>query len=141
MVCVVIGVLLTSLVLKGSVPKIWFTRPLETITALAEVGVGLGIFLYTIFRLQGASVTPQGLRAPSIWGRMKELPWASITDVKRINVQGLPALMVCSTATKAKCCVYTLGIDKREVYSRLLEFAGPSHVMTQWFKPNDALRK
>jgi hypothetical protein len=105
-----------------------------TLVALVVgVGVTVGLGVYAICRIWGATFTQATLRATTVWGRMVEVPMSSITDVAPGSVQGLPALIVTSAASKAALYIYTLGLDRDSVHTRLSSLVGPDHLVTKAF--------
>jgi hypothetical protein len=98
----------------------------------------LGLFIFGIGWVWAAIFSPETLRATNLWGRMTEIPCASVTDVRAGSIQGLPVLIVKSSASQSDLYIYTLGLDRDIVYSQLYTLIGPDNPLTQAFRPSGA---
>ena len=114
-------------------PKDWLAHSGALLGLLVGIGVTIGLGVYAICRIWGATFTQGTLRASTVWGRMVEVPLSTVTDVARGSVQGLPVLIVKSGASKADLHIYTLGLDRESVRMRLSSLAGPDHLLTRAF--------
>jgi hypothetical protein len=135
----VAATLFTTLVrlLKGlSLPAHWSTSLLQMLGFAIALGVVLGLVIYGIGLLWGATISADSLSASNYWGRKVKVPWTSITGIEPTSIQGLPALLIRSSATSSVLYVYTLGLDTAEAYKRLCLTAGPSNPLTTWFAPS-----
>jgi hypothetical protein len=119
-------------------PEHWSTRPSQFLTLFLVLVFGMSIVIYAIGWIWGAGLKGQTLTAATFWGRRVEVPLSSVTDIESISIEGLPALLVKSSATKSNLHILTLGLNTTEVYNRLCETAGPAHPLTIWFARRDA---
>jgi hypothetical protein len=80
-------------------------------------------------------VTAKTLRCSSLSGRLIEVSKSSISGVRPITIQRLPALLIESNKFQGKLFMYTLGLNRDSVYTRLCELIGPDHIVTQALRP------
>jgi hypothetical protein len=64
------------------------------------------------------------LRATTLWGRLTEIPYSSITGAKAGSIEGLPVLLVASSELQSPLYIYTLGLDRDAVHSHLYMLIG-----------------
>jgi hypothetical protein len=114
-------------------PKDWLAHTGTFLGLVIGIGVTIGLGIYAICRIWGATFTQGTLRATTVWGRMVEVPLSTVTDVTPGSVQGLPVLIVKSGASKALLYIYTLGLDRDSVRVHLSSLAGPDHLLTKAF--------
>ena len=105
---------------------------------MASLTLGIAVLVYGVCYGFAAKLSETSLIGVSLWGRGVEVPLSSITGIEPVSVEGIPMLLVKSTATKSTLQVMTLGLDTREVYERLRVSAGAAHPLTRWFAPPDA---
>ena len=79
-----------------------------------------------------------GLKGRSYWGRRVAITWADVASVKNTSVEGIPALLIGSSTSKAELFAYTLGVSIPDIYTGLYRYAGPQHMLTYTFRPSAA---
>jgi hypothetical protein len=114
-------------------PAHWATQPFQHLALLVALAFGIAMVIFGIGWLWGAELSGASLLGRSVWGRRIEVPLASVTEVRPVSVEGLPALLVLSGANNPQVHIFTLGLDVREVHQRLHGAAGPANPLTQWF--------
>jgi hypothetical protein len=136
---VVISVAFTTIIRLSrgvQMPPHWTSGWLKIVGFSAALGAALGLLIYGIGLVWGATISEHFLCATNYWGKKVRVPWSSITKVERTTVQGLPALLVHSSAVGSALYVYTLGLKLPEVYEKLCETAGPNNPLTRCFAPS-----
>jgi hypothetical protein len=116
-------------------PFIGFLLVFQLSLFFVGLAVPLGVVLYLILRVWAWSVEPSGLTGRSYWGRRSHIAWKDVDRVGFVAIEGIPALVVTSATSKQEVFAYTLGINIPDVHTHLYRYAGPEHVLTQWFRP------
>ncbi len=137
-----LGLILGFVLLLGIVVRFFKGEPFIgflLISQLSLLFVGLaallGVILYVILRVWAWSVDPSGLTGRSYWGRRSHIAWKDVAKVGSVTVEGIPALVVTSATSKREVFAYTLDANIPEIHAHLFRYAGPQHVLTQWFRP------
>jgi hypothetical protein len=117
-------------------PQTLISRSGNFIAFSAGLGFLLGLCIFGMGWVWAATFGPETLRATNLWGRMTDVPYSSIATVRAGSIQGLPVLIIQSSASRSGLYIYTLGLDRELVYSQLYTLAGPDNPLTQAFKPS-----
>jgi hypothetical protein len=112
--------------------------PGRTFAALTFVAVCLALFLFAIFWSWAATLEPHGLRGFTSSGRRVYIPWSDVASIDHASVSGVPSFVVASAASRKKIWMCALGLDAAPLRQYLQTYAGPDHILTQWFTPPTA---
>lgn len=115
------------------IPKPTFESVGVIVGCVVGMGLLVGFFVFAVGLVWGSVLGPGTLRASTLWGRMVEVPLASITDVRAGSVSGMPVLILKSSAATSELYVYTLGVDRASACARLNSLVGPDNLLTQAF--------
>jgi hypothetical protein len=130
-----------TLIVGGGALAAHFVPP--TLTALVAIlglwlGIGLvvGLIGFSVGLIWCTVLEPGALRAPTRFNERVEIPFSSITGVSAGSVEGLPRLAIKSNVLDFDLYIYTLGVDKSNIYMRLRVLAGPDNLLTKAFHPH-----
>lgn len=136
---VLLVVLVGARALKGGLAVLMDYPAVETIAAIvlfaAAFVLMLALVAYLGARAWAWSIDREGLKGRTYWGRRVSMRWEDITTITATPVEGIPALSIGASTTKAPLFAYLLGIDVDQVRSRLRLHAGPEHPLTRCFEP------
>ena len=138
LVVVVLVVVGGGRLLQGQpLPEHWASRPQEFLVFVLALTMGMALLVYGVGWFFAAKLSGTSLIATSVWGRGIEVPLSSVTEIQPMSVEGIPTLLVKSSATKSSLYILALGLDTREVYEHLRVAAGAGHPLTRWFAPRE----
>jgi len=106
---------------------------LGLVSFIALAPLALGLFVFLIGRVCAATATRDGLVGASLWGKPDIVSWSSIERVVPRVFHGLPSLLVRSSASRKAIVIFTIGLDRKEIFTRLAELAGAEHILTRYF--------
>ncbi|MBR0346012.1 MAG: hypothetical protein IJI03_12220 [Rudaea sp.] len=125
------SVFVVDLIKGGSLPNAYTVAIL--VAALLLVTAALALLLYGVFRASAWSMSREGLRGRSFWGRRTEIPWSKVSKVSPFSMHGIPGF-VAGSDSKREVYACVLGLDLNEVHSRLILYAGAQHPLTKLFE-------
>lgn len=103
--------------------------------AIALAGaLALASLLYLLLRVGAWTICAKGLAGRSYWGRKTTLAWSDISDIVRIDQQGIPYLKIGARTPRREIWACALGANLAAIHAELCRHAGADHELTHWFR-------
>ena len=106
-------------------------------SVFVAISIALAIVVYLGAFVWAWSFDKYEIKGRSYWGRRVSMRWSDVVSVANTSIEGIPALLIGSKSSNRAIFAYTLGIDLKLVYSKLLRNAGPDHLLTQCFQQDE----
>ena len=112
--------------------------PARTLSALTLVALALAGLAFGLFWASASTLEAHGIRGFTFGGRRIHIPWLDVASVHPATLHGVPAAVVRSAASGKQIWICTLGLDAAAIHEHIRTYAGPDHVLAQWFTPRSA---